>query len=133
MGNYFVLNWLDVDFKFINRQEYNKKLKELREDKSLKQIKEQNFRRLAYYDNTYQVIEKRKDASELRIYKNGDLYRFKYINSTQQTIDRVNNSGKSPADYFGMIDDAFKAQSGPTIFTAFSGRKYRTGKDVVLC
>ena len=125
MGNYFVLNWLDVDFKFINRQEYNKKLKELREDKSLKQIKEQNFRRLAYYDNTYQVIEKRKDASELRIYKNGDLYRFKYINSTQQTIDRVNNSGKSPADYFGMIDDAFKAQYGQTIFTAFSGRKYR--------
>ena len=98
--NYFVLNWLNVDFEFINRQKYNELLKELREDKSLRQIEERNFRRLAYYDNTYQVIEKRKDASELRIYKNGDLARYKYINSTQQTIDRVNEKWQKPCGIF---------------------------------
>lgn len=123
--NYFVLNWLDVAFQFINRQQYNIILKTLREDKNLREIGEKNFRRLAYFDNTFQVIEKRKDASELRIYKEGELIRYKYINSTQQTIDRVNENGKSPAEYFKMIDDAFKAQFGKTIFTAFSGRKYK--------
>ena len=118
-------NWAHQQFKFLNREEFNQKLFDVRNNKKyLKQIPNIVCRRIGYFYNTYQLIEGSSWA-ELRIYdiENYEIERYKYMN-TQLTTDEQND-GITGAYCYEKVNELFKKQYGISIFNAFSGRKYR--------
>lgn len=117
-------NWAHQDFKFITRDEFNKKLFEIRNKLYLKKIPNIVCRRLGSFYNTYQLIEG-SSWGEIRLYdiENCEIERYKYMNS-QLTSDEQND-GITGAYCYDRVNEMFKKQYGLSIFNAFSGRKYR--------
>lgn len=121
-----VLNWTTEPFVYLSRDEYNKKLYQLRTDPELELICTTHARRTGAFYNTWQHIVK-EQAAELRVMRVTDdefeITRYKYMNS-QLSADEQND-GLTGGKCYDVLDDEFKQIYGISIERAYTARNHR--------
>ena len=114
-----ILNWLKIEKKVVNDDEYNEILKEC--INKYDRIVKTDIRRLGYFINTFQQYES-VDGLFIRCFTEAvpTVYFFPMTGITKKTI----KAGKSSYDYINYL---FKEEYGDdvSLFKAFSGLNYK--------
>lgn len=124
------LNWFDVRYTFVQREQYNAILESLRKDPEMYEMSESEKRRVArpsYFYNRFMVLEPSPSCSEIRVMRdNGDgmeAIRYKYIATLQSEEDL--NENLTGGEAYEILDRMFAREHHRSIFKAYTAQKYK--------
>lgn len=126
-----IFSWVKEPFIFLSRDEYNKKLYELRQDENIELIPVTHARKIGKFYDTWQHIVKNQTA-EIRVYRISDpveISRYKYMNSQLDATEQ--NDGLTGGECYDRLDDLFKSIDGVSLERAFGSRDKRNLYDVL--
>ena len=124
------LNWFNIRFTFVQREQYNAILESLRADPNLHEMSPSEksvVRRISYFYNRFMVIEPSPSCSEIRVVMDRgqgvEAIRYKYIATLQSEEDL--NESLTGGEAYEILDRMFAREHHRSIFKAYTAQKYK--------